>query len=258
MPSPVNLPLPSGAPVGLRLTRDHHGVPHIRAGGLGALCWGLGYCHALDRGLQLWLTRILGQGRASECLSASADALLVDRFFRQQGLCAGAQGAGAQPTPRGAELFSAYAAGVNARLRQAVPWELRLVGYQPEPWTIADSVLMTRIVGYVGLAQTQGELERLLVEMVQAGVSDRALQALFPNIPELSALDGRDPSLPSRELLCRIRLGERIVPEALRWLQAVPVAAASNSWVVAPHKTRSGRALLANDPHLQINRLPNV
>jgi penicillin G amidase len=48
------------------------------------------------------------------------------------------------------------------------------------------------------------------------------------------------------------------VPEAVRWLSALPAAAASNGWAVAPHKTRSGRALLANDPHLQVNRLPNV
>ncbi len=250
----VILPLPSGAPRGLRLARDEHGVPHVSAPDLAALSWGLGYCHAHDRGLQLWLTRVLAQGRASECLSASAECLLIDRFFRRLGLQGSLE---SRPSGREAEL-SAYAAGINARLRQGVPWELRLIGYQPEPWTVADSVLMTQVIGYVGLAQTQGELERLLLEMVQAKVSDQALQALFPDIPELQALDGSDPRLPSRELLCRVRLGERVVPQAVSWLHAMPAAVASNTWALAPHKTRSGRALLANDPHLQINRLPNV
>lgn len=252
----MTLPLPSGAPVGLHLTRDHHGVPHIDAAELAGLGWGLGYCHALDRGLQLWLTRVLGQGRASECLGATAACLSIDRYFRRLGFSAPAPPG--EPARATAEVLHAYAAGINARLREEVPWELRLLGYQPEPWTLADCLLMTRLIGYIGLAQTQGELERLLVEMVQAGVSDQALQALFPNAPELHALSGQDPRLASREQLRAVRLGERMVPEALHWLRALPAAAASNSWAVAPHKTRSGRALLANDPHLQINRLPNV
>ncbi|MEY2933217.1 MAG: hypothetical protein RL033_3966 [Pseudomonadota bacterium] len=254
----ATVPLPSGAPVGLYLTRDHHGVPHLTAPELGSLLWGLGYCHALDRGLQLLLTRIVGQGRASECLTANAETLEIDRFFRRLGGRESAISQSEQLTEQDAGLTAAYVAGINARLRQELPWELRLVGYQPEPWTAADSVLLSRVVGYVGLAQTQGELERLFVEMVQAGVDDRCLRALFPNIGELAALDGSDVRLPSRALLQRVRLGERLVPEAVRWLSAVPSAAASNAWAVAPHKTRSGRALLANDPHLQVNRLPNV
>jgi penicillin amidase len=33
---------------------------------------------------------------------------------------------------------------------------------------------------------------------------------------------------------------------------------ASNNWVIAPAKTANGRAILANDPHLETNRLPAV
>ena len=33
---------------------------------------------------------------------------------------------------------------------------------------------------------------------------------------------------------------------------------ASNNWVVAGSKTASGKPILANDPHLEVNRLPNV
>ncbi|MCA9709885.1 MAG: penicillin acylase family protein, partial [Myxococcales bacterium] len=61
-----------------------------------------------------------------------------------------------------------------------------------------------------------------------------------------------------RALLQQVRLGERVVPEALRWLSPLPRAMASNNWVVAPGRTASGHALLANDPHLETNRLPNV
>ncbi|HEY9842580.1 MAG TPA: penicillin acylase family protein, partial [Candidatus Obscuribacterales bacterium] len=51
---------------------------------------------------------------------------------------------------------------------------------------------------------------------------------------------------------------ETIVPPEVRWTAALPKMVASNNWVVAGSKTRSGRAMLANDPHLEGNRLPNV
>ena len=258
MPHFTKIRLPHDSPPGLTLARDQHGVPHVTANDLGSLLWGLGYCHALDRGLQVLLTRILGQGRASECLAATDETLEVDRFFRRLNWRGDAAAECQKLSPDATALLSSYAAGINARFRRSVPWELRLVGYSPEPWTGADTILLSRVIGYVGLAQSQGDLERLFVEMVQAGVDDERLKALFPNIGELDALDGRNPLLPSRELLARVRLGERVVPDGVRWLCPVPSATSSNGWVIAPHKTRSKHAMLANDPHLEVNRLPNV
>lgn len=39
---------------------------------------------------------------------------------------------------------------------------------------------------------------------------------------------------------------------------AAPLMMASNNWVVSGKKTASGKPMLANDPHLEVNRLPNV
>jgi penicillin G amidase len=250
--------LPSDAPSGLSIRRDEHGVPHIDGPELEAVLWGLGFCHALDRGLQLLLTRIIGQGRLSECLTASDDALEVDRFFRKLDCSNGVDAQLAELQPRSRARLDAYVAGINAQLRRRVPWELRLAGYSPDPWTAGDTLVLSRVIGYVGLAQSQGDIERLFIEMVQAGVDDARLRALFPNIPELQYLDGSDPRLPGRELLQQLRLGQRAVPEGVRWLAAVPSMTASNNWVIAPSRSASGHALLSNDPHLEVNRLPNV
>jgi penicillin amidase len=258
MPTLERIRLPRGAPVGLTITRDAHGVPHIDGPRLEAVLWGLGFCHALDRGMQLLLTRLLGQGRASECLDASDEALEIDRFFRRLNCRAHAASELEKLSPSARARLTAYADGINAQLGRRVPWELRLLGHTPEPWEGADCIALSRVIGYVGLAQTQGDIERVLLEMVQAGVDDARLRALFPNIPELERLDGSDPRLPSRELLRRVRLGQRTVPEGVRWLCPVPSLTASNNWAIAPSKSRSGHALLSNDPHLEINRLPNV
>ncbi len=246
------------APPGVRLSRDRHGVAHVEVEGddLAGVSWGMGYCHALDRGLQMLLTRILGQGRACELLDGSDEMLRVDRFFRRMGWNEDSSPQIERVDGASRELFEAYCEGVNARLsprRGAIiqcwrPWELRLVGYRPEPWRPEDSILLSRMIGYIALAQSQAEMERLLVEMVQAGACDARLRALFPGVTEPW----------DRELLMSVKLGERIVPEAVRWLSGVPRAMASNNWVVSGSKTDSGKPMLANDPHLEVNRLPAV
>ena len=233
----------------LRIARDAHGVPHVDATSEADLYRGLGFCHATDRALQMLLTRILARGRASEFLSASSDMLALDRFFRRMNFGGDVEAEVAKVQPADRMLVEAYVDGVNRALALGVPWELRLLGYRsPEPWTMADSILTARVIGYVALAQSQGDMERLLVELVQAGVPRDHLEELFPGL-----LDDLD--IP---LLRRVRLSERLVPEAVRWSHVLPHAIASNNWVIAGTRSATGTPLLANDPHLECNRLPAV
>ncbi len=230
------------------IVRDAHGVPHINAQTLGDAYWGVGYTHAYDRGLQLLLTRILGQGRAAELLSGDDETVEVDRFFRKMNFGGALDEQLNMLKPETRKLVDHYCDGVNTRLNEKIPWELRVMGYKAEPWTPADSVLMSRMTGYVGLAQSQGEIERFVVEMVQGGTGRAKLEALFPGL--MGNLDA--------ELLGKVTLTERMVPESAMWRRIVPSMTASNNWVVSPQKSATGNALLANDPHLETNRLPNV
>jgi penicillin amidase len=104
------------------------------------------------------------------------------------------------------------------------------------------------MLGYLTLAQSQTEIERMLVEMVQGGVPLDRLEELFPG-----NLEGLDV-----DLLQKVSLGERIVPPDVLWSIAAPRMIASNNWVVSGARTASGKPILANDPHLETNRLPNV
>jgi penicillin amidase len=145
-------------------------------------------------------------------------------------------------------IVERYTEGVNAALARKSPWEFRLVGHRPGPWRPEDSILLARMTGYLTLAQSQGEIERFIVELVQAGVERERLEDLFPG-----RLEGLDV-----ELLREVRLGERMVPDKVRWEVAGLRMMASNNWVVAGSRTKSGAPILCNDPHLEINRLPNV
>jgi penicillin amidase len=228
--------------------RDSHGIPQIRAKDLNGLHWGMGYCHAMDRGLQMIIMRVLGQGRAAELLDGSDEMVEVDRFFRKMNWGQGVEAEATKLSPDARAACEAYCEGVNARFSESTPWELKLVGLRPDPWVVGDSLLLARMTGFLTLAQSQGEIERLFVEMIQGGVSDAHLEAIFPG-----STDGLD-----REMIERVELGERLVPEVVKWAVAASPMMASNNWCVSGARTKSGAAMLANDPHLETNRLPNV
>jgi len=193
------------------------------------------------------LMRVLGQGRLSEQLDGSANSLKIDLFFRRLNWSGGASRPSESLTSTSRTLVDAYCEGVNRRFAKGVPWELRLAGYRHEIWRPEDSILLIRMVGYLTLAQSQGEIERLIVEMVQAGVDAEGLGELFP---------GRLGDI-NLDLVRSVTLGERLVPADVRWGAGARFMA-SNNWVVAGRHTASGQPLLANDPHLEANRLPAV
>jgi len=230
------------------LSRDEHGVVHVDAADDEGLYWGMGYAHALDRGMQMLLMRIIGQGRTAECLRDSEETVEVDRFFRRMNWGGNMDAQVEALDEETRRVCVAYCEGVNDRLGQRSPWEFKLTGYRPPPWIPADSILLSRMAGYLTLAQSQAEVERLFVEILHTTLEDRLIEALFP-----AGTDCAD-----RNLLTRVRLAERVVPKALNWACPPPILMASNNWVVSGAKTASGAAMMANDPHLEVNRLPNV
>ena len=98
------------------------------------------------------------------------------------------------------------------------------------------------------MAESRLQNERLLMELIHAGVSDVALRELFA--PRLDNVDF--------ELMRQVRISNRLSDEAMELLTDLPRLAGSNAWAVSPQRSASGQALLAADPHLEINRLPAI
>ncbi len=232
----------------VEIWRDRYGIPHVEADNESDMYWGQGYVHGTDRGMQMLLMRILGQGRGSELLDSSEDMLKIDVFFRRMNWFWNTEEQINSLDPQIRRYLESYCEGTNAAFSRKVPWEFKLLKYQPEEWNPGDTAMMSRMIGYLTLVQSQAEIERLLVEFVQAGVSREKLDELFPGI--LGGLD--------IELLQKVRLQERIVPADVLWHIAVPRMMASNNWVISGSKTASGRPIVANDPHLEVDRLPAV
>jgi len=139
----------------LAIARDEHGVPQITAADDAAMIRGLGFCHALDRGMQMLIMRVLGRGELSK-LDGSDASLEVDLFFRRTGWAHELAADVAAIDPATRTLIEAYCAGVNARFAKKLPWELRVAGYRHTPWQLEDCVVVARVISYMSGTEGNG------------------------------------------------------------------------------------------------------
>lgn len=231
-----------------QIKRHKNGVPHIFAEDEQALNYGIGYAHGKDRGMQILMMRILGQGRAGELLAANDETLEIDRFFRRMNWTQKMENHLEKLTKNSHDMAQCYCDGLNDAFAKNQPFETKLLKIPVEPYEIEHIFLISRMVGYLTLQQSQAEVERLFIELAQCGMDHDLLSELFPG--NLKNID--------YDIIKQIKLSQTVLPKELLWGSGLPTAMASNNWVVSGAKTASGSPLLSNDPHLEINRMPNV
>jgi len=249
---------------------DSLGIPHIRARSDADAFRALGYLHARDRLWQLEILRHAAQGRLAEMLGPAA--VPSDRFLRSLDLPHLAQGSLALTSPESRALLDAYVAGLNAAIanppRGLAP-ELRILRHRPEPWTAQHTAEIARLQGW-DLASGRGELDRARARAI---VGAERIRDLFPTVPESGAVilppgagfwsgrsgpgaGGRSRERTRRDTPPPVLLAREAVPEvpplAERILAGTTWSRASNSWVIGSARSRSGRPILANDPHLEL------
>ncbi len=229
--------------------RDDSGVPHIKADTWLDALYGLGYMHALDRGTQLLFSRTVACGQATGRIANKPELLETDTFFRRIGLHLGLQEEARSLDDATLDQVLVYCTGVNDGIEARGPsLPMRATRFQPDHWDAKAVILVGRLLSFGGLAVSQLQNERLLVELIHAGASDSALAEMFE--PRLDELDF--------DLIRKVKISNKMSDEALELLVDLPRLAGSNAWAVAPSRSATGHALLAADPHLEINRLPAI
>ncbi len=223
-----------GAPVDL--VWDQYAVPHIFAGSMRDAYRTMGWVHARDRLWQMETQRRIGQGRLSELIGKMG--LDFDEEMRVLGVYRLAEKSYAALDPDVRADIDAYTAGVNAYLAHPaapLPLEFQLLHATPEPWRPADTLVWGRLMALQLSGNYRDEaLRAALVGKLPKDVFD----VLFPAAGEagpttLSSLKGVDWT----------RFAGNLPP-------VLGPNHASNEWVVDGTLTKSGKPLLANDPHL--------
>jgi penicillin amidase len=268
------------------VARDAHGVPHIQASSEQDLFLAQGYVTAQDRLWQMDALRRNADGELAAILGPS----MVEHDKAQRILQFKAVAERlylSQPAAEKARL-DAYARGVNAFIQahgNALPPEFRLLGYQPAPWTGADSLAVGLLV--VQMLDTHWEAKLAHLHVAERLKDDRLLQDLYPlgswrdrpptgelhphgtlpppRIVRDSDDDDSDDDEPNdvRALPPGLPVQDLAVLDlpALRAAIGLPTCEGcqpgSNNWVVSGAHTASGRPLLANDMHLGL-MAPNI
>lgn len=232
--------------------RLESGVAHLRGNNTEDLAFGLGIAHAKERGLQMEMARLAGEGRLSECLVANDETEVIDIFMRELGMYYESKKEVSQLSGTTKSYLEAYCAGVNfAWEHHGTPWEFKLTRHKPAPWRPEHTLLTARLMSYVGLAQTQEDVERLIIQAVRQGVDTAKLKNLFAN-------DLKDLTSKRIEKLRSLKFLRGQLPIELKTLSYLPKLLASNNWVIAPSKTKTKKPIHCADPHLEVNRLPGV
>ena len=222
--------------------RDAHAIPHIFAQSAHDAYFAMGFVHAQDRLWQMEFQRRLAAGRLSEIIGTRT--LDIDKFIRTLGIPEASAAAAKALSPNGRAALEAYAAGVNAFISTrsgALPLEFILLGASPEPWRIEDSIGWTKMMAW---DLSGNAFEEALRARMAAFLSAEQLAVLWPEYPTSDLGQDREAL---RQIAPLLRKVATVFPSR-------PVdGLGSNNWVMSGAHTKSGKPLLANDPHLRLS-----
>ncbi|RYZ48130.1 MAG: penicillin acylase family protein, partial [Sphingobacteriales bacterium] len=243
---------------------DERLVPHVFADNESDAYFIQGYLHARFRLWQMEMQAYAAAGRVSEI--AGVKTLQFDRQQRRLGMVYAAEKMlkEVEANPVTKMIFDQYTAGVNAYIESLddsnLPLEYKLLGYRPEKWTNLKIALFAKQMG-----KTLGSNEHDLgLTFAKNFFNDAQLKILFPQYN-----DSIDPVIPAGTMFEPATVNPvkpadadsayinnyNIVP--LNEINKPNPSNGSNNWAVSGSRTKSGKPILANDPHLDLS-LPSV
>ncbi|WP_449065647.1 penicillin acylase family protein [Planomonospora algeriensis] len=264
-----------GLSAAVTVQRDGYGIPHLYADTAADLLKAQGYVHAQDRFWEMDFRRKTTAGRLSEVFGAST--LEIDKVVRTLGWRRTAEAELPLLLPETRQALADYAAGVNAWMAQHDGFAAKSLeygvlkltngGYEPEPWTPADSLAWLKAMAWDLRSNMESELDRALVAARLP--AERAAQ-LHPGYPFdrhatiVTAAPAEEPkggrpveAAAAAEALDQVAALVDAVPSLFGTAGGDPAGIGSNSWVVGGAHTATGKPLLANDPHLG-PRMPSI
>jgi penicillin G amidase len=230
---------------------DAFGIPHIYAQNEVDAFRTLGYVHAQDRLWQMEVLRRIATGRLSEVFGSTM--LKTDMFFLSLGIDDAtsktvAELATDSPTLR---LSQAYLDGINQFVAKGpTPVEYYLTGLEKKPFVLED---IYNTLGYMAFSFAMAHKTDPLLSNIKDKLGVDYLKDLEINVDPNTAWIKNHKELRSDSIQNNI---SAMVSQALGEI-SLPLFEGSNSWVIAPEKTKNGKVIFANDPHIGFSQ-PSV
>lgn len=256
----------AAAPVDV--TIDTAGVPHIYAQTDLGVFYGQGWAAASQRMFQMDLLRRRAWGRRAEVLGegyANGDLQSMALGFGDWGTRTAA--VLPQTDPAFHAMLEAYRDGVNAWLAdartgvhgQSLPPQFVALGYEPEPWTIEDTMAIEKLIS-AGLSMRPDQ--DITLGLLDVLFGPELLNDLYWHAPfdpewvvpgfydDVAGPPPPAPATPPPARLPAIDADPRDIARSIQQLSEWKMhLGGSNNQAVAGALTDSGHALLASDSH---------
>ncbi|MFT7158463.1 MAG: penicillin amidase, partial [Parvicella sp.] len=240
------LPL-SGASEEVKVYFDDFGIPHIYAQSEEDAYRALGYVHAQDRLFQMEVIRRIAPGRLSEIFGP--DLLSTDKFFRTLGINEyskkSVQTFNKTADDKIKSAVDAYLSGVNAFIADgSTPIEFTILGIEKSPFTLLD---INNAIGYMGFSFAAAQRIEPILTKIASALGPEYLDALD------LGMNGKTVGIKNySEINAEVKLSS-YVSDIFKNIPA-PAWIGSNSWVLGSEKTKSGKVILENDPHVAFSQ----
>ena len=223
---------------------DDYGIPHIYGENEKDAFRTLGYVHAQDRLWQMELLRRIASGGLSEVFGA--DLIGTDKFFLSLGIADASKltAASVAENDEGVVLAKAYLDGINQFITEGpTPIEFHLTGIEKKAFVLED---VYNTIGYMAFSFAMAHKTDPLLTTINSKLGPNYLKDLHVgSTVDTEWIKNYNPA-SSDSIQNNLTAA---VNKALGVLD-IPLFEGSNSWVIAPDKTKNGKVIFANDPHI--------
>jgi penicillin amidase len=228
----------------VRVVYSEYGIPHIYGRSEVDAYKALGYVHAQDRLWQMELLRRIARGGLSEVFGP--DQIHIDKFFLSLGISDASEAAvrGLNKASKEYILLEAYLDGINEFVKNGpTPPEYYLTGLEKTSFQPID---VYNSLGYMAFSFAMAHKTDPLLTEIRDRLGVEYFNELIDQHP------GATTQIPVYDVRDTI---ENTFAAASKFYQLasgapIPALEGSNSWVVGPSRTKTGKVLFANDPHI--------
>ncbi|MDP5231618.1 MAG: penicillin acylase family protein [Cellulophaga sp.] len=229
---------------------DTYGIPHIYGQTEKDAFRTLGYVHAQDRLWQMELLRRIAPGKLSEVFGV--DMITTDKFLLSLGIDDATEKtiANLDKNSETIQLTQAYLDGINAFIDEGpTPVEFYLTGLEKTHFEVKD---VYNTIGYMAFSFAMAHKTDPLLTHIKETLGAQYLTDLeIGENPNLTLIY----NYPTKKDSTKNTIST-LAFSALEKLP-VPLFEGSNSWVIAPEKTKNGKVIFTNDPHIGFSQ-PSV
>lgn len=221
---------------------DDYGIPHIYANSEKDAMTVLGYVHAQDRLWQMELLRRIAPGKLAELFGSKVSK--TDMFFVGLGIDENSEKT-IKTIDKNSETYQltlAYLDGINQYLENGkTPVEFTLLGLEKKPFTLKD---VYNIFGFMSFSFAMAQKTDPLMTDIRNNLGseylkDFGLNGSFGTV-QLKSYDGKPSDYTEISRTVNALLDNSPVQPFI----------GSNSWIIGSQKTKNGKVIFANDPHI--------